>query len=456
MKSIASRFLLVLLSLCLIAGIVFGVYLFTKDDETTEISSAAKVIGTISDKLEEVSNTFAEMATESSAGASNNSISALDIGFANGDISSYLRRNYYASRIVFASSYLAENTNTENGYANGFEFNKVYAGIAEIDGYSGQVYLSSSTTSDGVYLYFDFVTDANYTFIVTLYADYDFENDICNSIKMNFLMMPYITEIWAAEYDFVNNNFKCVYAREYEVRHTTDDTEEILNLYNSGTFTAEQAFDYNWDEIMIISGNITTDITLLNYSALEYSIYTSGSVSDASAILLYNYVYNSLYSLPLRSMDELIVTDTDYIFVSYIADCVNYGWNKAEYNIYTLNNRTYYFFSFIEYEDLVEYLTEIQTTIYADGTANNNVKELIDASISFLQSRGKARYTGTIDEATYYNGLLISFAKNSYGIFDFDGTSKPAPIYQLKDSSTGAYIEFTIYNGSVRNLNYSS
>ncbi len=456
MKSIASRFLLVLLSICLIAGIIFGIYLFTKDDETTEVSYAAKVLGTISDKLEEVSNTFAEMATESSdEGTGIDSVSAMAIDFEESDASSYLTLNYYVARVVYAASYLAENTNTANGYANGFEFDKVYTGNGQIGGYEGTVAILSETTDDGVYLYFDLIYEVSgmgeVTEMVTLYTDYDFENYACNSIKVNYKMVsPYVYGIFAVEYDFVNNSFEGFYA--VGSLSSEDDINEIITSYNDGSLTSENAFSLDLSTVIIVSGNITTDVNDLSYTAYYGSPYASSLIDNSTVEETYDNIYSSLYTFNFRS--DLIDTSSATV-VSFISDCVNYGWNKATYISATVgDNRTYYLFTFIEYEDLIEYLTEIQTTIYADDTANNNVKELIDASISFLQSQGKASYIGTFDEI--YNDISISFENNSYGVLNVDGSSKPAPIYQLKDSSTGAYVEFAIYNGNVRNLNYGS
>lgn len=111
-------------------------------------------------------------------------------GFEKDDASEYLWLNELSSRIVFAVDYLANNATKENGYANGFEYDKVYMGPLEADGYKGVIYIKTETDKTGVNMYFDFKSEeqdgVQVCFVITMHADYDFVKDEVKKIQMNY------------------------------------------------------------------------------------------------------------------------------------------------------------------------------------------------------------------------------------------------------------------------------
>ncbi len=449
------------LALVLIATIVVGVILLLpKKNPEPEIPSTAKVLSTISDKLEETADSFAKCASGSSTSAISvsqpiMSLAAPEVpgGFRKKGASEYLWLYEMSSRIVFAVGYLANNATTENGYANGFEYNKIYMGALEVDGFSGVVYIKTDTDQSGINLYFDFKTTEESTeicFIITMHADYDFENNVVKNVKMNYAIMPIMTELWAVEYDFVNNNFRGFQLYDNTNSHTPEQATEILNSYNDGTLRAEKLMSSSikWTYGSMVSGNITNDINNLSFDAYEYSSgYTDNLVSQLEISEFYNVLYNSLHSFKLRTPQQMINSNSENVqIVNYIQDCVDYGWNKANYSSWsnTENGKEYYLFHFVEYEEMINHLTSIKNTILADESATNEAKELITEALNYVTSKGKVRYTGQLGT---YNGLSMEIE------YWTNWNEKPISEPHIKAGSTE--ITYNLVDGQVANLTYN-
>lgn len=262
--------------------------------------------------------------------------------------------------------------------------------------------------------------------------------------------MPLMTEMWAVEYDFVNNNFRGFQIYDDNMQHTPEQALDFIASYNNKTLKADKILSYGWTWATMVNGNITNDVNKLSFSA--YSSYSYSSENPATQLEVtefYNALYKSLNSFKLRTPEEMIGTENEEVhLVSYVQDCVNYGWNKSEVHTWSGSGRTYYVFFFLEYEEMVSMLSEIKTTILADENATTEVKELATFAHAYVEEKGKVLYTGQLGT---YNGLKMNM--ETYSTWRSEDTH-PVANREIT-TEAGTKINFNIVDGHVADLTYN-
>lgn len=452
--SLGKKIMCIILAIVIVAvGGVSAYFLWFKK---VEISSAQKVFEVVSNKLVEVSNTMAQgssgsTSTESSSTTVSNSIGANLTGFSKAGAEEYLWMNELSSRIIYAVDFIARNATVENGYANGFEYGKVYSGAVDVDGYNGVIHFLMNADTKGVNMLVDFNTEEEINgeiypiaFKIKMYADYDYDKEEVKTLKMNYVITPFAIEMWSVEYDFVNNNFKAFQFYDYTFTHAQYGAEIIEN-YNNGTLDFDKIITYYWTHAVILSGNITDNINNLRFDCYEYWRSNTDSVSDIILKTYYNSLYNSMRTFTLRTAEDNINT-TGNSLVTYIQDAIDYGWNKASFTWTTYNGKTYYIYNFIEYEDMVNYLTQIKSTITENQNECQETKDVITSALNYITNRGATGYTG---ELGTYDGITTTI---DYDLWIVDGIIKIR--YNIMSNKTK--INFELENKNVSNLVYGS
>lgn len=460
MSKVSKKIILIICCLCIIVGGLVAVILLNKPKQ--EVPPANVVLNVISEKVNETSKKMATVASsidnQYDTEEEKNISSQMNFGvktlsdkkeflFEKSSASEYLWLNNLSSRIIYAVGYLSKNATIENGYANGFEYNKVYMGPANIENYEGVVYIKTEIKNDGVWMYFDFVTEQDNVEIIysiTLFADYDFEKEDVNKIKMNYYLKPNVSELWSIEYDFLNNNFKGFQFFDYTFSHTIDEGNEIVSLFQSGKLDYTAITSYYWTHGLLVSGNITDDINKLSFNAYEYnSLNTENTIPQTTIKNFYNVLYTNLSDFKLRTTS---IATNNAILVNYVGDCVSYGWNKAYFDYFkSSEGQTFYVFTFLEYEEILDYLTQLNASLQKDLEAPSFIKEIAKAALGYIESRGPTKYTGTLGT---YNGIDLSIKHYFY----YSTESQIATYYNIVSNQN--YISFTTVNGEIADLSY--
>lgn len=402
-------------------------------------AAADSVLSNVSSKLVEVSNTM----VDSVNGTGSSTVSASGLMSVQSDerdwtevsASGYLWMNELSSRVLYAIDYVARNATIINGYANGFDYGNTYVGPVSMDGMQGILYLTSSVggtdenTNVEFLVNFEAETEGvNIDLNIKILIDYDSVNNKVLNLKMNYIILPIAAELWSVEYDFEKNNFKGYQFYDWRYSNSVDNGNEIVTKYNNGTLNFDALMSYNWTHGMLLSGNITDNPNNLSFNCYEYQILNNEDpTSNVIVKGYYNSLYNSLKGNKLF-LDSSIIDKDNAILVNYLQDAVSYGWNKAEFvGLQDENQTEYYIYPFIEYENMVDYVTKVKQDIDQDPNSDAYIKQMISSAYNFLLGKNKDTYTGelglhagittklTIDyDYDYNNGVYSNFSKKIF------------------------------------------
>lgn len=402
-------------------------------------AAADSVLSNVSSKLVEVSNTMVDgvNGTGSSTASASGLMSAQsdERGWTEVSASGYLWMNELSSRVLYAVDYVARNATIINGYANGFDYGNTYVGPVSMDGMEGILYLTSSVggTDENTNVEFLVNFEAEYEGIdinlnIKILIDYNSTNNKVLNLKMNYIILPFAAELWSVEYDFEKNNFKGYQFYDYTFSSSLDVGTEIVTKYNNGTLDFTALSSYNWTHGMLLSGNITDNPNNLSFNCYEYQRLDEDTpISNIIVKGYYNSLYNSLKGNKLF-LDSSVIDKDNAILVNYLQDAVNYGWNKAEFvGLQDENQTEYYIYPFIEYDDMVDYVTKVKQDIDQDQNSDEYIKKMIESAYNFLLGKNANTYTGelglnagittklTIDyDYDYNNGVYSNFSKKIF------------------------------------------
>ncbi len=417
--------------------------------------SASTVLYTISETLKETSDKLASSAsgidTEESSIANTSVMAYRSIEFNKGEVYNYLYINQKASQFLYIICRLAENALGEDNYHNDFEYDKIYRGNLNINGLDGKVYIKTSTTEDGVLLYFDFGTNymgLEIDFLITTYVKYDFETNTVKSIELNYQCLPLMMEMFAVKYDLVNNTFEGFILDDYNSPKTIEQTNEIIDSYNNGTFTFDKMMTYNFHLIIPVKGNITDRPEELSFNAYVVNFSQAESTASIEEVEhLYNSVYDTVSSFKLRELDKMLKDDNAQE-VDYVQNYADYGLNKSTFSTYRDESGKYYYrYTFLEYEEMLSNMKSVKEMVNNDIDATNEIKTLADNAVEYLENKGKAGYTGNFET---YNNIPMEL-ETSYFIENNSHVVK----YTLK-TSNNQYLSFETVNNSIQNLHYTN
>ncbi|MBQ7466795.1 MAG: hypothetical protein IJS74_01850 [Clostridia bacterium] len=367
---------------------------------------------------------------------------------------SYISANKWPMGMVYAVDFIVRNATIANGYSNSFQYGQIYTGQAEVSGYNGysSLIINTDDESNQVIVNMDYDSiDQQVSYAVDIYVDYDFSTDTAKKLTVLYAENKYFTDVCYAEYDFINNNFKNIHidaytneARALKVAHF----EEFVSSYNSGTLTIAQIAEFGVTSLNLISGNITEDRNKLNiYSYEAYKYPVIGNIESNTWInVLYNSLYNDAKTYTLRK-EKLDTLNTKV--VTYTKDAVNYGFAKSECYTGVYDNKEIYAYTFIEYEDMIKYLSDIKTLIIQDQSASDYVKDVIASAYGYVYSRGETGYTMQLGA---YDGITTTLTKSGAN-YSRNGITISYIIY-CKAIST--YITFEKDGATVKNVLYGT
>ncbi len=454
------RVIYVLVALLIAAGIGSMIYLlaFRDKDPDVEYASAKEVLSAVSAELVDANKKIINAVNSggtSSLSLSNMTTRAALPGFERGDMLDYYESNELPIGIIYAIDFIAQNATIENGFANGFEYGKTYSGTANGFGVGeGVVYVKANTQDNGVKFIVNYESEQSgqtFNYNLNFLVDYDFEENKVNKVSLNLVILPYVTEIRSIEYDFVNNSHSLFRLANYGTDFDSQTCDDIVTKYNSGIFTFDEAIKHQWSSVEMATANITDDINNLEFECYSYW-HGNDSSSSVQQNILSNF-YNALYSKMkgnklLTSADILEIDKQNPTLVTYIAQAIDYGTNKA--SVETVGDSFY--FTFVEYEDLVSYLTQVNTTIQQDQTARDDVKLVASSALGYIKDRGASKYTG---ELGTYNGKQLNIDYMPVTDWNSGVASNLRELITIDDGA-GVVISFTLKNGEVSELEYAN
>ena len=398
-KIIGKRILIFVLCLAVLAGGALGLIYFLKPASK---ASAVEVITKVSDSLNQVNETLTNGAnSETTSDVSLTSIT----NFEKATIGDFLVEQSYFNGFVHGLSYVARNATKENGYANEFELNKIYSGVAAFLGEEGMLYFVINEVEGGLDCQIDFVFNAEVggenivaTYKINAFFGYNYSTDEVEIIKMNFVQYPNANFVWASEMDIKNNSFKMIYIRNHNLDNTEQQAQTFVSKYNNGSLSFADAVSLPWDLFAMYTGNIADNINDIDFDG--YIDNESGAVSNIVTQGMYTGIYNVLKNLNLRTSTQTL----DYnntILVNFMKDAAKYGENKATIWRTEVDGREYFSTPFLEYQEILNYLNNAKQTMANDNKYTDKQKSLVSDAIGYLTNRGEKKYVG---ELGVYNG----------------------------------------------------
>lgn len=425
-----------------ILSLVFAVLLFVPVFFTTACgnkgdSSQALVTAMINvaDKMEETSKIFATAEngnTTEDTPATTTMSTDLTASFERASLADVIEMQEYANLYVYAVEYLVKQTNKENGYNSGIEFDQVYCGITGslFSGDNAGLYIGFTESEDGFLIYVDAdYIDYNYEggtaiqYVRHIYAIFDiaynFETKTVNRISYN-LHDTLGEEFLVAVYDYEMNKFEAFFARA--INQSIDRQQfcnDIIEKYNANTLELSDLMPAEFGTLEMCSGNITDNANLMNFTGYTIDGYDEQSKQALAASVVFRGICNHTSSVKMRSMP---MDTTGYILLNSVNDAVTYGQNRTSITIYKTDYKDYYYFEFIKYKEAIKLLDGIISEYeanYADKpTTHIDVVKAVKNSITI---KGKNAYIGINNLGGNYDGtkFYVDCWINSIGLFKY-------------------------------------
>ena len=441
----------------------------------TEASAASVVMEEIAEELQKVSNSMAKSVsdtiTEEDVDDNTSEPTAVvsdaqpvtddKLTWSKNDVIDYMTSNEYPMGLVFSMDFIVKNATVENGYANGFEYNKVYTGESSVYGTDGIVSMIviPNVESGKVYCNFDFVgnipsTDLEVKYVVDMDVDYDFANDKAKKLTISIADVTLYTFFNFAVYDFDANHYSFMEFDGYfnTAAHVAQGANNITQILNSETSTFNDWLDCVWTHVNIVDGNITDNPNYLNfysyYCTYRYSnntYITSQTITqDAMASRIFSTIQRNFLKLKIRTTD---IDVSDEYIVTYIKDASNYGFSKSSVYSDTRNGKTSFYYPFLEFETMDAILKEAKDTIDADTTASTYTKEVIASAYGYVHGRGKTGYTMNLGT---YNGITTSLSyATTYGYNENNQYVCTGIKYTISCTGYATAIGFVVKNGNL-------
>jgi len=247
------------------------------------------VADAVADKMYQTANIFADVSNQKALedGAS----AALGAGFTGeywtrATVGDFLEIQEYPSLIIYTVEYCLRNATIDNGYANGFELNKVYFGIANVGIYEGAMYFSLDEVEGGITLKADFYFEYNQMelqYAINGFFGYDYENNEVNCIQLNYAILPIGKEFLTIEIDYENNSVYGFQAYSPSEQSLTLG-DEFVSEFNAGTLNLDKVADYGFNAVDMVSGNLSDNVNDFVFDGYCYD----GSPSDSQSALIKN------------------------------------------------------------------------------------------------------------------------------------------------------------------------
>jgi len=288
--------------------------------------------------------------------------------------------------IIHALDYLTRNQITENGQTC-IEYDKVYK--------NGNYFYKIEKKTNGIKAYFDAFDSENEKPLYYQYLAVDYVNGVVKKISSSIYDGSQVA--LQSVLDYANNKF---YLLGVDNQSYSIGEVPTADRFNSGNLTlTELASKSNY---LMATGNITDDLENLNFNG--YFFYHN---SDEIYSETYGTIYNATYtSCPMRNK-KLVATNTANDVL--IQKALEYAISKAGMVLTVVNEKKYYSYTFIEYNDLTSMLGIVKQTFDAsDGTtfeASATSKALLTAITGYVNSKNATNYLGIdmIGDTTNYS-----------------------------------------------------
>ena len=260
-------------------------------NQTTPKASITAVADAVADKMSQTVSALAnvsngQVAEEGESGALGAGV--VGQGWEKATLGDFLNIQEYPSMMIYIVEYCLRNATKENGYANGFELNHVYFGVADV-GYEGVIYFSLDEVENGVTLKADLhfeYSSVELQYAVNGFFGYDYENNKVNSIQLNYAILPIGRELLTITIDYENNSFygfNAYFPQEMSMTLGTEFVEE----FNAGTLTLDKVADFGFEEIVMVSGNLSDNVNDFIFDGYTYDL--SHSEKSQPTIILKAY-----------------------------------------------------------------------------------------------------------------------------------------------------------------------
>lgn len=419
----------------LFALLLFVPFFFVGCGETETQSDSEMIVtamSNVADKIEETGKMFATAENnrqDSDTSTSTASVSTmstdLTASFERASLADVIRMQEYANLYIYAIEYLVKQTNKENGYNSGIEFDQVYCGITGslFYGDDAVLYVGFTESEDGFLIYVD--CDATYEGEQHIYAIFDiaynFETNTVNRISYNYNYASGY-EYLVATYDYEMNKFETF--RAYYPQQTVGNEfySSIVEKYNSNTLELSDFMPAEFFRLEMCSGNITDNANLMNFTGYTIDDYDGRSNQALAAKATFRGICNQTSSLKMRSMP---MNRTGYILLNSVNDAVTYGKNRSSVTTHETEYKDYYYFKFVKYEEAIKLLDSIISEYEANPDYANEPTTHIDVVKAVKNSitiKGKNAYIGINNLEGNYDGtkFYVNCLVSDIGIFEYE------------------------------------